>query len=138
MEIMNAEQMRGHRGTDGWATLILNPSGAIVAQPASFPPRLKPHVSGYPDGGAEAPPLQSKDCCNSLGYVFSSLGTCAIGEEGLSQGLKPVLWRSPNVRTKVQTYLRGKSLSLKQRSISRAKVNIPESCGRTLMRKERA
>ena len=58
----------------------------FVARMAAFPPRLKPLLAGCPDGEAEAPPLQSKDCCNSLGYVFSPLGTCAIGEEGLSQG----------------------------------------------------
>ena len=86
----------------------------FVARLASFPPRLKPLVAGYSDGGAEAPPLHSKDCCNSLRYVFSPFGTCAIGVESLSQGLKPILWRSLHVRTKVRTYLRSKDLDLKQ------------------------
>ena len=32
----------------------------FVARLTAFPLRLKPHFAGWTDGGAEAPPLQSK------------------------------------------------------------------------------
>ena len=66
-----------------------------------------------------------------LGHVFLSFGHPYHRKEGLSQGLKPVLWLACNVRAKARTYLRSKKQSSckdKAHRVSESGLSV-EVCG---------